>query len=112
MNAVQRYGIVNVLGHDLIHTLLSTKRNSLIVVYSQVATPFSRCRAFCRWLLRAGHSTLPAQRFRRLRGGLFGWEHRGGEVAKQIAMHGMNDDLEERLKNAEKVKDLETIDLE
>ena len=105
MSAVQRYGIVNVLGQELIHALLSTKRNSLIVVYSQVATPFSRCRAFCRWLLRAGHQTLPAQRFRRLRGGLFGWEHRGGQVAKQIANPGAQDDLEERLKKAEKVKE-------
>ena len=26
----------------------------------QVATPFSRCRAFCRWLLRAGHATIKA----------------------------------------------------
>eukprot|EP00965_Chrysotila_dentata_P226107 6195204-Pleurochrysis_carterae.AAC.1 len=50
------------------------KRNSLIIVYSNVATPFSRCRAFCRWLLRAGHRTLPAERFRRMRGGIFGCE--------------------------------------
>ena len=112
MSAVMRYGIVNVLGQDLIHQLLQTKRHALIVVYSGVATPFSRCRAFCRWLLRAGHQTLPAERFRRLRGGLFGWEHRGGTVAKQIATPGMNDDLEERLKTADKIKDLETIDVD
>ena len=112
MSAVMRYGIVNVLGTDLIHTLLSTKRNALIVVYSQVATPFSRCRAFCRWLLRAGHQTLPAQRFRRLRGGLFGWEHRGGQVAKQIANPGAQDDLEERLRGKELPKDEETIDVD
>ena len=45
-----------------------------------MATPFSRCRAFCRYLLRAGHKTLPALRFRRLRSGIFGWEHRGGPL--------------------------------
>eukprot|EP00966_Prymnesium_polylepis_P311908 7207014-Prymnesium_polylepis.1 len=80
MSAVMRYGIVNVLGTDLIHLILSKKRHALIVVYSNVATPFSRCRAFARWMLRAGHSTLPAARFRRLRGGIFGWEKRGGNV--------------------------------
>ena len=111
MGAVMRYGIVSVLGNDLIHELLSTKRHALIVVYSNVATPFSRCRAFCRWLLRAGHSTLPAARFRRLRGGIFGWEHRGGKVAQAIAMQGAHVKLEERLKNAEVAKDLETIDV-
>ena len=114
MSAVMRYGIVSVLGQDLIHTLLSAKRNSLIVVYSQVATPFSRCRAFCRWLLRAGHQTLPALRFRRLRGGVFGWEHKGGNVAKPLSQPGFggyNDDLEERLRRAEPIKDLETIDV-
>ena len=39
---------------NLIHEILSDRRHQLIVVYSNVATPFSRCRAFCRWLLRAG----------------------------------------------------------
>jgi len=111
MNAVQRFGIVNVLGNELIHVLLSTKRNALIVVYSNVATPFSRCRAFCRWLLRAGHTTLPAARFRRLRGGIFGWLHRGGKVAVALSHRGANADLTERLKHAEPVKDLETIDV-
>jgi hypothetical protein len=33
----------------------------------EVATPFSRCRAFCRWLLRAGHQTIKVERVRRLR---------------------------------------------
>ena len=80
MSAVMRYGIVNVLGTELIHIILSKKRHALIIVYSNVATPFSRCRAFARWMLRAGHSTLPAARFRRLRGGIFGWEKRGGKV--------------------------------
>ena len=32
-----------------------------------MATPFSRCRAFCRWLLRAGHQTIKVDRVRRLR---------------------------------------------
>jgi len=111
MNAVMRYGIVNVLGQELIHTLLTTQRNALIVVYSNVATPFSRCRAFCRWLLRAGHTTLPAARFRRLRGGIFGWQHRGGDVAKALGHAGANSSLEERLRKAEPVKDLETVDI-
>lgn len=112
MAAVQRYGIVNVLGPELIHTLLSTKRHSLIVVYSNVATPFSRCRAFCRWLLRAGHSTLPAARFRRLRGGIFGWQHRGGQVAKALGNgQEANRQMEERLRHAQKPKDLETVDV-
>ena len=39
MSAVMRYGIVNVLGQELIHALLSTKRNSLIIVYSQARLP-------------------------------------------------------------------------
>ena len=113
MSAVMRYGIVNVLGQELIHTLLSTKRNSLIVVYSQVATPFSRCRAFCRWLLRAGHATLPALRFRRLRGGIFGWENRGGTVAKPISNPGMShEDFEDRFKGMKAPEELETIDVD
>lgn len=70
-----------------------------------------RCRAFCRWLLRAGHTTLPAARFRRLRGGIFGWLHRGGKVAVALSHRGANADLTERLKHAEPVKDLETIDV-
>ena len=53
----------------------------LAQVFSSVATPFSRCRAFCRWMLRAGHSSLKANRFRRLRGGLFGWRFRRGAIA-------------------------------
>ena len=42
-------------------------RTKPIIVYSEVATPFSRCRAFCRWLLRAGHQTIKVERVRRLR---------------------------------------------
>lgn len=114
MSAVMRYGIVNVLGNELIHLILSTKRHALIIIYSNVATPFSRCRAFARWMLRAGHSTLPAARFRRLRGGIFGWEKRGGKVALAIG-NGRgysNSDLEDRLKVAEMPKDLETVDID
>ena len=41
-----------------------------IIIYSSVATPFSRCRALCRWLLRAGSGgSLNPSRLRRLRGG-------------------------------------------
>jgi len=95
MSAVMEHGMVRVLGEERIHALLDTERHGLIVIYSNVATPFSRCRAFCRWLLRAGHHTLPVQRFRRLRGGLFGWEHRGGAVAKPIGL--ARGDLRQRL---------------
>ena len=66
-------------------------------------------------MLRAGHSTLPAARFRRLRGGIFGWEKRGGKVALSIGNGGggyAQHDLEERLKNAEAPKDLETVDID
>ena len=111
------YGIVNALGTDLIHAILSTRRHQLIIIYSNVATPFSRCRAFARWMLRAGHATLPSARFRRLRGGVFGWEKRGGKVALAIGGDGAGGyayaaGLEERLKNAEAPKDLETVDVD
>jgi len=112
MTAVMDHGIVAVLGEERIHELLDTQRNSLIVVYSSVATPFSRCRAFCRWLLRAGHHTLPVQRFRRLRGGLFGWEHRGGTVAKPIGHAATaKDALEERLRALEAQAETYTTDV-
>ena len=75
-----------------------------------MAHAFRVCAAYRR--SQAGHSTLPAQRFRRLRGGIFGWEHRGGKVAMALTHGaGANADLEERLKHAEPVKDLETIDV-
>ena len=61
MSAVMRYGIVNVLGQDLIHALLSTKRNCLIVVYSQVRPllprPPARGAAPPRPRLSASHTT-------------------------------------------------------
>ena len=80
---------------------------------AQVATPFSRCRAFCRWMLRAGHKTLPAPRFRRLRGGIFGWMHKQGPIARPLTARGMHDDetIEAKLKDA-KLPQEETIDLE
>lgn len=81
MSEVMRHGIVPVLGPELIGHLLNAKAHSLLVAYSRVATPFSRCRAFCRFMLRAGHTTLPALRFRRLRGGIVGWQARGGSLA-------------------------------
>jgi rhodanese-related sulfurtransferase len=101
MSAVMRYGLIEVMGQGLIHAILSTERHALIIVYSQVATPFSRCRAMCRWLLRAGHQSLPALRFRRLRGGVFGWTHQGGTVIRPLAQPGAPDDLDERLKRAQ-----------
>ena len=83
MNSVFDYGIITALGKDLIHELLS-QRHKPIIVFSAVATPFSRCRSFCRFILRAGHTTLKAKRFRRLRGGLFGWKFKGGSLAMSL----------------------------
>lgn len=80
------YGLVNVFmaaDDQLIHKLLK-HRTKPIIVYSEVATPFSRCRAFCRWLLRAGHQTIKVERVRRLRGGIFGWKHKNGPVARPL----------------------------
>ncbi|KAH8063746.1 hypothetical protein JL722_2933 [Aureococcus anophagefferens] len=70
MKAVFDYGIVAALGTDLIHEILSTRRHQPIVVFSAVATPFSRCRSFCRFILRAGHMTLKAKRFHASAGAL------------------------------------------
>lgn len=78
MHLVSEYGLVQVLGPERIHQLLVKRRQQLIIIYSSAATPFSRCRAFCRWLLRAGHQTLPVARIRRLHGGLHGWTQQGG----------------------------------
>jgi len=80
------FGLVNVFmsaDDQLIHKLLK-HRTKPIIVYSEVATPFSRCRAFCRWLLRAGHQTIKVERVRRLRGGIFGWKHKDGPVARPL----------------------------
>lgn len=77
------FGLQGVYG-PWVSDVLRTKAASPIVpiiVYSEVATPFSRCRALCRWLLRAGHSgSISAARLRRLRGGIFGWRHNKGPV--------------------------------
>jgi len=84
--AIIDHGLVNVFteaGDGFIRRLL-VERTKPIIVYSEVATPFSRCRAFCRWLLRAGHQTIKVQRVRRLRGGMFGWRQRGGPVSLPI----------------------------
>jgi hypothetical protein len=98
---------------NLIHAILSTRRHQLIVVYSNVATPFSRCRAFCRWLLRAGHRTLPSARFRRLRGGVFGWKHKQGPLSRPI-MQRADDaaDMEARMREMQKASQQETIDVD
>jgi len=113
MSMVQRYGITNTLGQELIHVLLSTHRHCLIIIYSNIATPFSRCRAFCRFLLRAGHVTLPAGRFRRLRGGIFGWKHKNGTVSRPITQRGVHDheNIEARLRDTT-IRVEETLDLE
>jgi hypothetical protein len=74
------------LGHQ--SHITPTKSDPLPPARPQIATPFSRCRAFCRYLLRAGHTTLPAARFRRLRGGIFGWKHKGGPLTQMLSYHG------------------------
>ena len=80
MSAVMRHGLMRVLDPELITEILRIRKHQLIVVFSSVATPFSRCRAFCRWMLRAGSTSLKPARFRRLRGGLFGWRFRRGAI--------------------------------
>ena len=71
-----------------------------IIIYSEVATPFSRCRALSRWLLRAGHTgSISAARLRRLRGGIFGWRHHKG--ATQLALTYVSPDERARLKASE-----------
>ena len=93
--------------------MLSKRRDQPIIVFSAVATPFSRCRALCRFILRAGHSSLKAKRFRRLRGGLFGWQHRGGSVAMPIGYgdwHKGQDGEDGRFKGMQKVKIADAVD--
>lgn len=80
MGSALKRGVVEVMGKALVDALLTTRKHALVVVYSSIATPFSRCRAFCRLLLSAGHQTLHPLRLRRLRGGLAGWRRRGGEI--------------------------------
>jgi len=76
------FGLAGVAG-DWVGQVIRRKGQP-IVVYSEVATPFSRCRAMCRWLLRAGSKSLPAERLRRLRGGMFGWRHKKGKIVLSI----------------------------
>merc|ERR1712113_1238595 len=78
-----QFGLVPIFteaGEDFIPRLLKHRKMS-IIIYSEAATPFSRCRAFCRWLLRAGHTTINVKRVRRLRGGIIGWKHKSGPVS-------------------------------
>jgi hypothetical protein len=76
----RRGGVVDAMGKPLIDALLHAQKHCLIVVYAQVATPFSRCRALCRLMLKAAHQSLHPLRLRRLRGGVAGWKRRGGEL--------------------------------
>jgi rhodanese-related sulfurtransferase len=78
------YGLAHAMPPDLISKIFANRKLP-IVIYSEVATPFSRCRALCRWLLRAGHKSLKAERLRRLRGGMFGWTHKNGPVSRPLA---------------------------
>ncbi|CAK0886789.1 unnamed protein product, partial [Prorocentrum cordatum] len=77
------YGLAHAMPPDLISKIFANRKLP-IVIYSEVATPFSRCRALCRWLLRAGHKSLKADRLRRLRGGMFGWRHKNGPVSRPL----------------------------
>eukprot|EP00747_Dinoflagellata_sp_TGD_P184534 gnl/TRDRNA2_/TRDRNA2_40221_c0_seq1.p1 gnl/TRDRNA2_/TRDRNA2_40221_c0~~gnl/TRDRNA2_/TRDRNA2_40221_c0_seq1.p1 ORF type:complete len:512 (+),score=123.30 gnl/TRDRNA2_/TRDRNA2_40221_c0_seq1:80-1615(+) len=77
------YGVAATMGDELVMKVLENRKIPLII-YSEVATPFSRCRALCRWLLRAGHRSLKAERLRRLRGGIFGWSNKQGPVSRPL----------------------------
>lgn len=77
------FGLAHAMPPDLISKIFANRKLP-IVIYSEVATPFSRCRALCRWLLRAGHKSLKADRLRRLRGGIFGWTHKNGPVSRPL----------------------------
>jgi rhodanese-related sulfurtransferase len=95
-------GLMGVSG-EWVSEILRTKNADPpvpIIIYSEVATPFSRCRALSRWLLRAGHSgSISAARLRRLRGGLFGWKHKKGPT--QLALTYVSPEERARLKAAE-----------
>jgi rhodanese-related sulfurtransferase len=81
LSAALKRGVVETMGRPLLDALLTSRKHTLVVIYSQAATPFSRCRALCRLLLYAGHQTLHPLRCKRLRGGMVGWTRRGGKVA-------------------------------
>eukprot|EP00439_Symbiodinium_sp_Y106_P035054 s4045_g4.t1 len=76
------FGLAGVAGPWVKEVL--KRKDQPVIIYSEVATPFSRCRAMCRWLLRAGSKSLPAERLRRLRGGMFGWRHKKGKIVLAI----------------------------
>ncbi|CAJ1396953.1 unnamed protein product [Effrenium voratum] len=76
------FGLAGVAGPWVKEVL--KRKDQPVIIYSEVATPFSRCRAMCRWLLRAGAKSLPAERLRRLRGGMFGWRHKKGKMVLAI----------------------------
>lgn len=80
MSAALRRGVVDTMGKPLIDAILTARKHALIVVYSEAATPFSRCRAFCRLLLHAGSQTVHPLRCRRLAGGVVGWKRKGGQL--------------------------------
>lgn len=85
MQAFMDYGVVEVLGPIRISELLNARRRvQPVVIYSSVATPFSRCRSLCRWLLRAGHKTLKAERLKRLKGGMMCWKLRKHPVSAPL----------------------------
>ena len=92
MSSVMNSNIIHAISDDFLHNLLTLRRHQLVIVYSRVATPFSRCRAFCRNLLHVGNQCLDPKRFRRLRGGMFGWRHRGGPVTLSITITPPKDD--------------------
>ena len=63
--------------------------------------------------MRAGHQTLPSARFRRLRGGIFGWKHKSGPISRPLTARGMHDheSIEARLRDTT-IHVEETLDLE
>jgi len=85
MEAFINHGVTKVLGETRVVELLSkTRRVQPVIIYSAVATPFSRCRALCRWMLRAGHKTLKPERLKRLKGGALGWKLRKHPVSAPL----------------------------
>lgn len=83
---IVKWGLVNVFkvaDAELVSRIVLNPEMP-IIIYSEVATPFARCRAFCRWLLRVGHQTIKPERVRRLRGGLVGWKHKNGPLVRPL----------------------------
>ncbi|CAE6955288.1 DnaJ-1 [Symbiodinium natans] len=67
------FGLAGVAGPWVKEVL--RRKDQPVIIYSEVATPFSRCRAM---------KSLPAERLRRLRGGMFGWRHKKGKIVLAI----------------------------